>query len=176
MSNRKIEAGPAIPVVVIDDLSGGGGGGGGGTLDVSDAALLSALQQSGSALLAELQNKADLSDVQPVKKHYALLKSTDVATPAANSAATVTYTGTAGVHDVVGQVTWSYSADPTGGLLTIKEGSTVVFSAQITKGGPGQLTFDPPITVTDGQNLVVTLSAGGSGISGQVSVTHWTEA
>jgi len=173
MSNRKIEAGPAIPVVVIDDLSGGGGG---GTLDVSDAALLSALQQSSSELLTELQNKADLSDVQPVKKHYALLKSTDVAAPAANSAATVTYTGTTGVHDVVGQITWSYSADPTGGLLTIKEGSTVVFSTQITKGGPGQLTFDPPVTVTDGQNLVVTLSAGGSGISGQVSVTHWTEA
>jgi hypothetical protein len=113
-----------------------------------------------------------------VNSHEAPLSSStgDVAAPSSNTAAVVTYAASAGAGHCVGQVSWSYNGDPTAGNLKIEDGSgNVIFSIDITAGGPGSIAFTPPKKGTINTALIVTLAAGGSGISGKVSVTHWTE-
>jgi hypothetical protein len=100
----------------------------------------------------------------------------DVAAPAANAAAAVTYAGASGVTHCVGQLCWSYNGTPTGGNLKIEDGSgNTIFSLDITQSGPGIILFNPPKKGAAGNALIVTLAAGGSGVSSKVSITHWTE-
>jgi hypothetical protein len=100
----------------------------------------------------------------------------DVATPSSNAAATLNYAAAAGTNHCLGQVTWSYSGTPTGGNLKIEDGSgNTVFSMDITAGGPGNIVFGPPKRGSANTALIITLAAGGSGVSGKLSATHWTE-
>lgn len=100
----------------------------------------------------------------------------DVNAPSSNTAAVVTYAATAGAAHVVSGIGWSYSGSPTAGNLKIEDGSgNTVFSLDITAGGPGFLPFDPHKRGTVNTAMIVTLAAGGSGVSGKVSVLgHWT--
>jgi hypothetical protein len=97
--------------------------------------------------------------------------------PAANTAAVVTLVaGGAGVSNVVGMVGWSYDGIPAGGSLTIENGAgTTIFKVDITTTGSGFLPFSPPIRGSVNTAMVLTLAAGGGGISGIVSVHAWTE-
>jgi hypothetical protein len=101
----------------------------------------------------------------------------DVNAPSSNTAAVVTYAAAgANVAHCVGQITWSYNGAPTGGNLKVEDGSgNVIFSMDITAAGPGQATFSPPKKGTANTAMIVTLAAGGSGVSGKLSNTHWTE-
>ena len=90
-----------------------------------------------------------------------------------NADAVVTFTNssTSKLGYLGGRVIWSYSADPTGGRLTVVAGATTLLDVDIPKGGPGFLDidgFDPPAGSTD--NVVATLYAGGSGIVGKLNV------
>jgi hypothetical protein len=68
-------------------------------------------------------------------------------------------------------VAWSYSGDPTGGNLKIEDGSgTTVFSVDVTSKGPGFFLFPEPLRGAANTALIVTLAAGGSGVSGKVNV------
>lgn len=100
----------------------------------------------------------------------------DVSTPSANSTATLNYAAAAGAAHCLGQVAWSYSGTPTGGNLKIEDGSgNTVFSMDITAGGPGSIVFGPPKRGSANTALIISLAAGGSGVSGKLSATHWTE-
>lgn len=101
----------------------------------------------------------------------------DVATPGSNAAAVVTYAAVADSYHVVSGLAWSYSNTPTGGNLKIEDGSgTTVFSVDITTGGAGFLPFSPYKRGTTNTAMIVTLAAGGSGITGKLSVVnHWSE-
>lgn len=102
----------------------------------------------------------------------------DVHAPASATAAVVTYAAAgAGVSHVIGGVAWSYNATPTAGNLKVEDGSgTTVFTVDITAAGPGFFLFPRPKKGTANTAMIVTLAAGGSGVSGKVSVTsHWTE-
>lgn len=89
--------------------------------------------------------------------------------PTANTAAVETLTpSSAKVAIAVGGVAWSYSNTPTGGNLTIKDGSNVVFNLDITAGGPGSILFRVPLRATPGNTLTITLAAGGASVSGKV--------
>ena len=102
----------------------------------------------------------------------------DVHAPAANTVAVVSYAAAgAFLAHVLSGIAWSYSADPSGGNLKVEDGAgNVVFSLDITKGGPGFIQFPQPKKGSANTALVVTLAAGGAGISGKVSVLgHWTE-
>ena len=97
--------------------------------------------------------------------------SNDVHAPASNTAAVVTYAAVTDRQHSVSGVAWSYSAAPTGGNLKIEDGSgTTVFSIDITAAGPGVVYFTPPKTGTRNTALIITLAAGGSGVSGKVSI------
>jgi hypothetical protein len=103
---------------------------------------------------------------------------TDVSAPASNTAAVVTYAAVSDRRHAVSGVAWSYSAAPTGGNLKIEDGSgTTVFSLDITAAGPGAFYFSPsPKVGSLNTALILTLAAGGSGVSGKLSVLgHWKE-
>ena len=169
---RKVEGGSALPVCIVEDRSGGGGA----SAVTLDAAQLASLTSGIAGLLSEMQLKANLTETQPVLPPRRTVAATDTHAPADNTAAVLDYTGVMAVAHVIGQITWSYDADPTGGLITIENSTTVVFQAPITKGGPGQLTFNPPISTGTAQDLTITLAAGGGTVQGTLSATHWLEA
>ena len=104
--------------------------------------------------------------------------STNVHVPASNTAAVITYAAAgAGVSHVISGVAWSYSAAPTGGNLKIEDASgTTVFSVDITAAGPGFIPFQSPLKGTANAAMILTLAAGGSGVTGKVdALGKWTE-
>jgi hypothetical protein len=114
----------------------------------------------------------------PTTRQSRAAASTNVHAPASNTAAVVTYSaGGSGVAHVISGVAWSYGGAPTSGNLKIEDGSgTTVFSVDVTAAGPGFIPFNPPLKGTANTAMIVTLAAGGSGVSGKVSVLgKWTE-
>lgn len=100
----------------------------------------------------------------------------DVHAPSSNTAAVVTYPADPGSAHVLRQAAWSYSGAPTAGNLKVEDGSGVtVFSVDVTAGGPGYVQFEPPLAGTPGKAMVVTLAAGGAGVSGKLSLCHTTQ-
>lgn len=92
--------------------------------------------------------------------------------PAANTPAVITVAGVANCKLWPPMIYFSYSAAPTGGNLKIESGGVTIFSVDIISGGPGPLPIDRSIidAQTTGANLVITLAAGGAGISGKINV------
>jgi|GEM_PF-4037412 len=74
---------------------------------------------------------------------------------------------------VVAGIAWSYSGPPTGGRLTITDNAVIVFDLDVTAGGPGVVVFDPPIRTADNKAMVITLTAGGVGITGKLNANYW---
>lgn len=68
------------------------------------------------------------------------------------------------------KVYWSYSADPTGGKLTIT-GGTVSFEIDITKGGPAGLTLGPYVASLN-TDVVITLASGAGGVVGKLNADY----
>ena len=99
----------------------------------------------------------------------------DVHGPSSDTAAVVTYAAAAGFsHHITGLV-WSYSGGtPSGGNLRVTDGDSVVFNMDITAAGAGFVPFTPAKRGTTGSSMTITLAAGGTGVSGKVSVpAHW---
>ena len=95
----------------------------------------------------------------------------DVHAPASNTAAVVTYTANATKAHAIGGIAWSYSGTPTSGNLKVENGSgTVVFTIDVTTAGPGFIPFVPTLEGSTNTALIITLAAGGSGVTGKVSV------
>lgn len=100
----------------------------------------------------------------------------NVHAPAANTAAVVTFAAVTGKRHHLVYIAWSYSATPTGGNLKVEDASgTTVLDVDITAGGPGSLQFENPLRGEVGNALIVTLAAGGAGISGKVNAYKFTE-
>ena len=101
----------------------------------------------------------------------------DASTPAVNTAAVLTYAAVPGQSHHIDGLVWSYAGGtPTGGNLQITDGGSVVFSMDITDQGAGFIPFSRPKRGSVNSALVITLTAGGSGVTGKVSVpNHWTE-
>ena len=108
---------------------------------------------------------------------------------AANQAATVVLAGatTAGTGPGLGQgavtnpavivreLWWSYSGTPTGGRVTLNDGTGNVFDWDITAGGPGFKRWDPPQALAAGTQLTATIAAGGGGVTGKIGLDAWQE-
>lgn len=105
----------------------------------------------------------------PVRRYAA-----DTAAPAANTAAVLTYAAsTDGSSHVIEQITVGYDAAPTGGSLTITDGGTTVYQVTIT--GTGAIELNPNLLGGRNAAVVITLAAGGVGVSGRLNVRHSTE-
>lgn len=88
---------------------------------------------------------------------------------AADTAAIVEKKAVAGVIFKVLAVYFSYDGTATGSL-TIESDSTVYFQVDVTGGDVNYIEFDEPITANRGENLKVTLAAGGTGVTGKLNV------
>lgn len=142
---------------------------------VVDPASLAALEGTTAAQGAP----TTVANAWPVLEASRAAAAADVHEPASNTAAVVTYAaGGAGVYHVIGGVCWSYSGVPTGGNLKITDDGATVFSIDIVAAGPGAIVLPrPKKNAVANKALVITLTAGGSGVTGKLSITsHWTEA
>jgi hypothetical protein len=92
--------------------------------------------------------------------------------PAANTAATQTIAAVVGKRHVLFKIAYSYSAAPTGGRLSVTDGGTTVFDVDITLAGPGAFTLMEPMGINS--EMIVTLAAGGVGITGKLQFTYFT--
>ena len=91
---------------------------------------------------------------------------------AAATAAVLTVAAQEDGKHIAHKITWSYSAAPTGGKLTVT-GYGTSLEVDITAGGPGSLDLYY-VTATN-TALVATLSSGGGAIVGKVNMTYTTE-
>ena len=126
-------------------------------------------------------NSTDVSQTNPlpVSQTRVVCAAADVHAPAVNTAAIVTYAADATKKHVITGVAWSYAGGtPIGGNLKIEDVSgNTVFSVDIDKSGPGGYEFPrPKIGTAANTAMIITLAAGGAGITGKVSVeNHWLE-
>ncbi|MBX7106628.1 MAG: hypothetical protein K1X57_21315 [Gemmataceae bacterium] len=74
---------------------------------------------------------------------------------------TSTITPGTGKSACVGSLSWSYDSDPTGGSITLTDGTTTL-AWYIKTGGPGFLVFNPPIRFAVGSPVVGTIAQSGS--------------
>lgn len=101
--------------------------------------------------------------------------SSDAATASSNTAVVITYTAIDGLHHAIQSLVVSYDGAPTGGSVKIEDGAgTTVFQVAITASGPTIIPFPRPLMGSQNKALVVTLAAGGSGVTGRVNVQHTT--
>lgn len=90
---------------------------------------------------------------------------------ASNAAATITLAASGDNRHVLPRLVWSYSATPTNGTLTVTSGGTTVLSVDIPVAGPGFLDLGERNELcSPGEEVVVTLSAGGSGVVGKLTI------
>jgi hypothetical protein len=87
-----------------------------------------------------------------------------------NAIATVTMDPPPGMRADVLEVIFGYDAIPTGGGLQIASSGQSTRQIPITNSGPGQL-MAVMIGAVDA-NVVITLSAGGAGITGFLSASY----
>lgn len=99
----------------------------------------------------------------------------EVNVPAANTAAVLTFTAAGeNMANVLSGLAYSYSAAPTGGRLTIADGSETVLDLDITAAGENTIEFKPPRKGRANRAMTVTLAAGGAGITGKLNTLgHW---
>jgi hypothetical protein len=121
-----------------------------------------------TAVLPQLDRSGDKVNwnMPPAQASYAAAAATDTQT---NTAATVTVAGITGVPIIITGLSWAYQGTVTPALLTIKDGSTVIWQATVGAGF-GSYNFPLPRAITAGNNLVVNLPAGGSAVVGTINV------
>lgn len=98
-----------------------------------------------------------------------------VDTPAANTAAVVTLAAVAGQRHRITAIAYSYTAAPAGGTLTVVDGATPLIDIDVTSSGEVWAVLPPGGLVgTANTAMTITLTAGGAGISGKLSVGYLT--
>ncbi len=80
----------------------------------------------------------------------------------------------AGYAWTVGMVRWGYDAAPTGGGVTVSDGTTSE-AVPITAAGPGFMPYDPPIQFKDNGAVTITLAAPGGSVVGKLGVSAWIQ-
>lgn len=89
----------------------------------------------------------------------------------ANANAVITVAADGDEFWLIDAIGWSYSGAPTTGRLVATIGATTLVDIDIRASGPGLLEFNKPFYKTDetkNEALVITLHAGGDGVTGKV--------
>ena len=99
---------------------------------------------------------------------------TTPATALAGAAVTVTLSAAAGVYHQVHNVTWSYSAMPTGGRITLVDGGTTIVDLDLVQDPFDSLPTSmlPILSLLPNTDMVITLAAGGLGVTGKLVVDY----
>lgn len=100
----------------------------------------------------------------------------DTATAAANTAVTITYAAARHAGYAIKEIIADYSATPTGGLVTISEGGTVVRRFPVP-GTSRTITFpDGGLRFDRNSEVVITLAAGSGSVVGYLNVIRMAVA
>jgi hypothetical protein len=101
----------------------------------------------------------------------------DSATSGSNAAVVLTYAAAgASKNNCLGSLQWSYSGGAVTGSLKVEDGSgNTIFFVDITATGPGTINFSPPKKGSANTALIITLGAGGTGVTGKINATQWVE-
>ena len=91
-----------------------------------------------------------------------------------DAAAAITVTGQAGLKVIVSQIIWSYNSAPTGGSITITDG-TITLSWDVTAAGFDQCTFVPPLAFTESADVTVTAGDPGGAIVSKLIVNAYVQ-
>lgn len=94
---------------------------------------------------------------------------TETSTSSANAATSITKAADANEVHALHSIACSFSASPTGATVSVSVGGSTVFSMYVV-GTELLVDLDKPIYGSKNEALVVTLSAGGSGITGKLNV------
>lgn len=82
--------------------------------------------------------------------------------------------GASSYNHCISGIVWSYNVTPTAGNLQIQDGSAVILNMDITTSGAGFIPFNPAKEGTNNNPMTITLGAGGSGVSGKLTILgHW---
>jgi hypothetical protein len=94
-----------------------------------------------------------------------------VVTGTADTATVITLAApAAGSQHALGSVTWSYSAAPADGTLVITAGGVDVFRQNLGTDVRDTISFTPMLLCGDAAEVVITLGAGGAGVTGTLSL------
>lgn len=94
--------------------------------------------------------------------------------PSANTDAVVTYAAVSGKAHGIQKIWYSYDSTPTNGRIYVEDGSgTVVFDQDIATSGPGFVDFGEDVAGTDNTALIITLAAGGAGVTGKLNIVGY---
>jgi hypothetical protein len=74
----------------------------------------------------------------------------------------------------IGGIYWSYSANPTNGGVRLTDGATEILEQHVAGAGFQQLTFNPPMKITQNSALEVRVLAGGV-LTAKLYVHCWVE-
>jgi hypothetical protein len=97
--------------------------------------------------------------------------SADVSYPSAATAAVVTYVASATNRHIIYSIAYSYSAAPTGGRLTVEDGSgTYIFDQNISATGNGLIEFPGGLQGSTNTAMIITLSSGAGAVVGKLNV------
>jgi hypothetical protein len=103
--------------------------------------------------------------------------------PAANADAECSFTATPDLAWHISQIFVSYDVAPTNGAIKVEVYNAADDAVEstpinhpITSEGLGPIEFSPPMRFTPGRRVVVTLAAGGSGITGKLFINKWLGA
>lgn len=105
------------------------------------------------------------------------LKYSSLPDESVDTAVTITIPGEAGQTHVLVSVEWSYSLGTPVGKLQIKDGSTLLKEVDVNGVGhwPWDFSNDGPaggLPMTEGADLVATLTAGGALVQGKINITY----
>lgn len=106
-----------------------------------------------------------------------IMQSPNKSAPAVNTAAVVNCSAGVDAVAVIGSILFSYDSTPTGGNITVEDGSgLVVINLDIPAAGLYELTFNPTIrSASLATTVIVTLAAGGAACTGKLYVHAWQE-
>lgn len=96
----------------------------------------------------------------------------EIHVPAAATAAVLTFNAETDTAHVIYDVAWSYSGAPTGGRLTIADGSDTILDLDITAAGPGSITFGRGKQGHAGRAMTITLASGAGAVVGKLNASH----
>jgi len=87
----------------------------------------------------------------------------------------LTINGVAGLTQRLAALSWSYSAAPTAGSITVVVNAVTIVQLDITAAGPGSVPLaQGGLICQAGQNVVITLAAAGAAVVGRVNAASYT--
>jgi len=98
-------------------------------------------------------------------------------TAAANTAVAITIVGVAGQTIRITHLSWSYSAAPTGGAISVVVNAVTIFQLDDPATTDNFITLPPGgLKCAAGFSAVITLTAAGAAVVGKLNVASYTGA